>query len=101
MEIINNKWTFPESIPLEIVPEFQEKFNNISIDGNIIFDLSATRDVHSSFIGFLLNTKNQLNKKGGTLILHLSTEVEKLFFMMNIRNYFLPEISAVFDKKSA
>jgi hypothetical protein len=79
--MIKNKniWSFPIDIAFEIVPVYVKNFEQASYDQRIIFDLSRTKSIHSSFIGFLINTKQKIDKLGGYLELNISPEIEKIF----------------------
>jgi anti-anti-sigma regulatory factor len=62
-----------------MVPVYVKKIEQASCDRRIIFDLSRTKRIHSSFIGFLINTKQKIEKLGGYLGLNISPEIEKIF----------------------
>lgn len=103
MEITENRdvWIFPESISFEKAAEYVEKLNENEDIINIVFDLSSTVNIHSSFIGFLIHAKHSLNKRGANLTLILSLTVEKLLILLNIIDYFSPDVQVRIDKKSA
>ncbi len=94
-------WIFPKSVNIEEVSEYVEKLKNIKGGDVVTFDLSRTVNIHSSFIGFLIHAKHHINKNGGRLILLLSLTVEKILIMLNIIEYFSPEIETSFNKKTA
>ena len=97
----SKKWIFPEKISFEEVSEFVENFKRHDYSKKLIFDLRNTETIHSSFIGFLINAKHNINKKNGELVLHLSYTVARILIMLNIIDYFSPEIIVQVDKKSA
>jgi hypothetical protein len=80
----NNIWSFPIDIDLEIVPFYVKNFEQAPFDQRIIFDLSRTKSIHSSFIGFLINTKLKIEKEGGNLELNISPELEKIFIKRDL-----------------
>lgn len=95
------KWIFPDHIKFEEVPVYAERLKEQNLQGNIIFDLSETINIHSSFIGFLIHAKHNIEKKDGNLLLLLSSTVEKILIMLNIMDYFLPEIEVNLRKEIA
>jgi anti-anti-sigma regulatory factor len=95
------KVTFPQHIGFMNVSEYMEKFREMDHDGAIVFDLSETVSVHSSFIGFLIHAKHTISKKSGKLTLLLSFTTEKLLVMLNIIDFFSPEIITVIQQRSA
>jgi anti-anti-sigma regulatory factor len=97
----NKIWIFPKSVNIEEVSEYVESLKNIKSRDAVTFDLSKTVNIHSSFIGFLIHAKHHINKNGGRLVLLLSLTVEKVLIMLNIIEYFSPEIGTSFNKKTA
>jgi anti-anti-sigma regulatory factor len=97
----NKIWIFPKSVNIEEVSEYVESLKNIKSRDVVTFDLSKTVNIHSSFIGFLIHAKHHINKNGGRLVLLLSLTVEKVLIMLNIIEYFSPEIETSFNKKTA
>lgn len=93
-------WEFPRNINIEDVSEYVGHLKAMECDDILIFDLRNTVKIHSSFIGFLIHAKHHINKCGGKLVLHVSLTVEKILIMLNIFDYFSPEIIPVV-KKSA
>ncbi len=81
-------WVFPKCIHMEDVPLYIEKLNAIPGDEVITFDLQNTTRMHSSFIGFLIHSKNHMAKNGGRLVLVLSLTIEKILVMLNLNDYF-------------
>jgi predicted DNA-binding ArsR family transcriptional regulator len=97
----NKVWIFPKSVSIEEVSEYVERLKNIKASEVVTFDLSKTVNIHSSFIGFLIHAKHHINKNGGRLVLLLSLTVEKILIMLDIIEYFSPEIDTSFNKKTA
>ena len=80
----NHTWSFPNYITFEMVSSYSKNLEEASSNRNIVFDLSKTKNIHSSFIGFLINTKQMTEKKGGNLKIYLSPELEQLFIVRNL-----------------
>lgn len=81
------RFTFPRDISFEEVPLYMENFDKTA-RGNVIFDLTMTESLHSSFLGFMIHAHRSIQKRGGTLLLLPSDTVEKLLLMMNLSDYF-------------
>ncbi|MBN2403666.1 MAG: STAS domain-containing protein [Spirochaetes bacterium] len=79
-----NTWSFPINIAFEMVPLYVKSFEETSCNRTITFDLSRTKYLHSSFIGFLIDAKQKTEKEGGSLELCISPELEKIFIDKNI-----------------
>ncbi len=94
-------WAFPKNISIEQVSSYVDQLKYINPGERVTFDLSKTVNIHSSFIGFLLHAKQNIGKNDGKLVLILSLTLEKILIMLNIINYFSPEIVTVINKKSA
>jgi anti-anti-sigma regulatory factor len=94
MEIMEHTktWIFPTHIHFIDVPYYMQKFNDEMGSNEIIFDLTSTIDLHSSFIGFLLIAKSKMNEKGGSLKILTSDTLERIFAMLNIIDHFNAEI---------
>ena len=97
----NNRWTFPEEIRFESVSQYSQFFEQLENRKNLVFDLSHTEGIHSSFIGFLIYAKHTLQKEGTSLTLLLSSTSERILAMLNILNYFAPEIQRALTRKTA
>ena len=97
----HNIWIFPKSVNIEEVSEYVERLKNIKTGEVVTFDLSKSVNIHSSFIGFLIHAKHHISKNGGRLVLFLSLTVEKILIMLNIIEYFSPEIETSINKKTA
>ncbi|MFH0974306.1 MAG: STAS domain-containing protein [Spirochaetota bacterium] len=83
----NNIWSFPLHIAFEMVSLYSKSFEEVPYNQNIIFDLTGTKNIHSSFIGFLINAKQRIKKEGGKLELYISPELEKLFIKKDLRRF--------------
>ncbi len=100
-EFENNHWVFPEIITFESVADYSQFFEGLTGKEGITFDLSHTESIHSSFIGFLIHAKHMLGKDGAALKLRLSFTAERILIMLNILDYFGPEVSIVPSRKTA
>ncbi len=89
MELKDNTWRFPENIEFEEVTNYLRKFDKLSHNQTITFDLSETENIHSSFIGFLIHAKRRMETEKGNLILIISPSLEKIFTMLNLNNYWI------------
>lgn len=78
---------FPQKIDWGSPCDYEIIMDNISLDQKIIFDLTQTKEITSSLIGFILDSKNKIDNAGGTLKLLLSRPVEKVFKMVHIFKY--------------
>jgi len=85
--IKNNIWTFPVDIAFETVSLYLKEFEELQGGQTIHFDLTNTRNIHSSFIGFLIDTKQKAEKSGGNLDLHISPEIEKIFVTKGLTKF--------------
>jgi len=83
-------WIFPENIGYESVPGYLTAFNEQNGITEIIFDLSATERIHTSFIGFLLHTKQAACKKNSRIKLILSPGVKNILNMLNLYEFLVP-----------
>ena len=81
-------WRFPEIINLFEVPEYLQLLMRIKKHKEIVFDMTETLDINSSFIGFLIYSKEQLKKKRINYVFLLSPSVEKIFSMLGMNEYF-------------
>lgn len=96
-----NRIVFPENILFEDVSSYDSKINGKNESKHLIFDLSNTVNFHSSFIGFLIHTKFVTKKNNIRLSLLLSFTAERLLALLNILEYFEPEIEVLIKRKSA
>ena len=85
----DNTWKFPRFINFESASSYTQKFSTLMYNENVIFDLSETENVHSSFIGFLIDLKQRIDKSGGVLIIHPSQSLERILNIINLHDYFL------------
>jgi len=84
-------WTFPRSITFESTSSYSIRFGDVDLKGHFVFDLSNTDEVHSSFIGFLLDMKRKIENQGGSFRLQLSTSLDYLFYQLNLQEHFILE----------
>ncbi|MBP7901352.1 MAG: STAS domain-containing protein [Spirochaetes bacterium] len=84
----NGSWIFPEKIEINDIHHYSEQLSRIRFEDDIYFDLSNTHTIHSSFVGFLIIAKKEAKRKGGELKLSLSDEMDRLFSLLNIGDYF-------------
>ena len=89
MNLTGNTWKFPSNIEFEEVTNYLKKFEKLSHDKPITFDLSDTENIHSSFIGFLIHAKRKIEKENGELTLIISRPMEKIFSMLNLHDYWV------------
>jgi anti-anti-sigma regulatory factor len=82
-------WKFPTIINFFEVPEYLNIFMRIKRSKEIIFDLTETRDINSSFIGFLIYAKEHLKSSGRKPVFIKSPHVEKTFALLGMKEYFL------------
>lgn len=94
-------WYFPKSISIEQVSSYVDQLKYVEPVETVTFDLSKTVNIHSSFIGFLLHAKQNIEKNGGKLVLILSLTLEKILIMLNIIDYFSSGIITVVNQKTA
>ena len=87
-KVIHFKNGTAEKIEINDIHHYSEQLSRVRFDNNIFFDLSNTHTIHSSFVGFLIIAKNEAERKGGELKLELSDEMNKLFSLLNIGDYF-------------
>lgn len=89
VKIGENSWKFPRTINFESSSTYVHRFNNLDYSEEIIFDMRETDNVHSSFIGFLINLKQKVNMNGGKLTFYLSDSIEKLFNILKLHDFFM------------
>jgi len=77
-------WAFPETIGFESVPGYLSSFMELADYNEIIYDLSGTRTLHTSFIGFLIHTKHLAHKKNMSIKLILSPAAAKILKMLEL-----------------
>ena len=87
----NSVWKFPKHIDFEKSTNYLYRTCDIDFSANVIFDLTETENVHSSFIGFMIELRTKFENRGGTLIVNLSPDLERLFSRMSIYEHFQPE----------
>ncbi|TAL30158.1 MAG: anti-sigma factor antagonist [Spirochaetes bacterium] len=82
-------WSFPREIEFEDATQLSRRIRELSvIENTVVFDLSATKHIHSSFVGFLIHTKQYLEAQGMHLILKTSPQIDKILAMLDLASYF-------------
>lgn len=94
-------WVFPASIDFEKTALYTKKYRDQKDNEIYFFDLSGTRSLHTAFLGFLITVKQDLEKKGGRLILTTSREIEDLFKKMKITDFFTSSKNVEMLRKTA
>lgn len=84
------KMKFPQKIDMFQVPEYISQIERCLDASKIIFDLSETIDVHSSFMGFLLVIRKKIENKGGQLHVEMSPYLCRVMEMLGMADYFSP-----------
>ncbi len=82
-----NIWSFPDIIDFEMAPILMKQIEEYQ-GAAILFDLSNTKTIHSSFIGLLIHAKKMLESGGADFFLKTSPDIDKLFGMLNLGDYF-------------
>ncbi len=89
---VQTTWSFPYEIEFETATELARRLCDLSgAENTVIFDLSKTKSVHSSFVGFLIHTKHYLESNGMRLVLKTSPQIDKVLALLNLGTYFLTE----------
>ena len=86
-------WQFPEIIEIHEVSYYADKYYTMK-SKKIIFDLSKTKYVHSSFIGFLLDIKRNYDNEKKNIQVNFSENVRNIINMLELNEYFI-ELSAI------
>ncbi len=82
-------WKFPSIITLEEVADYAKKFDRMPHFRFYTFDLSHTNQVHSSYIGFLIDVKQKLDRVNGRLSIETSSSLEKIFEVLEVGKFFI------------
>jgi anti-anti-sigma regulatory factor len=91
---VHTTWLFPHEIEFQTATELTQRLCDLAgTDNTVIFDLSKTKSVHSSFVGFLIHTKNYLESNGMRLVLRTSPQIDKVLALLNLGSYFRIESS--------
>ena len=94
-------WVFPPNVDFEMTASYTKRYREQRNKSLYFFDLSDTISLHSSFVGFLISIKHDLEKTDGHLLLNTSPEVDELFTRMKIFEYFSSSKSVKMLKKTA
>lgn len=98
--------TFPHTIDFSNAAQYVQAMQGGLIGEVLVLDLSATEVIHSSFIGFLIHAKEEIETAGGRLILKTSPALKKTLKRFNLSGYFahaieggnaLPEMTAAIN----
>jgi hypothetical protein len=81
-------WVFPNTIDFEKTALYTKKYREQKNRSIYFFDLSETKTVHTSFIGFLITVKGDLENLDGRLILNTSRAIEDLLKKMKLTDFF-------------
>jgi len=98
---IEDIWVFPSNVDFEMTARYTKRYREQNNKSFYFFDLSETISLHSSFVGFLISIKHDLEKNGGRLILNTSREIDELLSKMKIIEYFSSSKSVKLLKKTA
>jgi len=79
--------TFPRMIDFSVAAHYIQAIEKAP-GRTLVFDLEATEIIHSSFIGFMIHVKEEMENSGGRLIVKLSPSLEKTFRRLNLGEYF-------------
>jgi anti-anti-sigma regulatory factor len=82
-------WTFPRHVSFEAATGYLYQLRSMDLSGTVIFDLSETEAVHSSFIGLMIDLKEKAQRFGGELEVRLSPALVRHFSRMNIYQHFI------------
>ena len=88
-----SQWIFPKQIDFETASNYFNKMGRFDYSGELTFDLSNTEEVHSAFIGFLMDLKQRYDNHGGSFTLKLSSSLEHLLRQIELRDFFVPNFS--------
>lgn len=94
-------WVFPKEINFIETAGYAKKYRGLVNRNLFFFDLTQTTTMHTSFLGFLITVKHDLDKNGGRLILNTSNEISNLFAKMKITDFFTDSKSVEIYSKSA
>jgi hypothetical protein len=86
-------WAFPETIGYETVPGYLSCFMELTNYKKLIFDLSRTKNLHTSFIGFLLHSRQIAYKNNMDIKLILSPTAANILKMLELHDFLTTPIS--------
>lgn len=81
-------WKFPATVDISLVSRYLSVFNTMQNHHRIVFDMNDIEDIHSSFIGFLIFSKEKLKKSGGELVFHMSPYLSSMLTKLGMAEYF-------------
>jgi anti-anti-sigma regulatory factor len=94
-------WVFPNAIDFEKTALYTKKYREQKNRSIYFFDLSETKTVHTSFIGFLITVKGDLELRDGRLILNTSGAIEDLLNKMKLTDFFTSSKTVELLRKTA
>ena len=80
-------WAFPETIGYETVPGYLSYLMELAHYNELIFDLSRTRTLHTSFIGFLLHSRQMASRNNMDIKLILSPTAANILKMLELYDF--------------
>jgi len=92
---------FPSEISFESVPGYLNTFVFNPEYSKIIFDLSETETFHSSFAGFLIYVKSQVEKNNAVFDIRFSENSARIMHLMKLYEYFCGSRKTNFKEKTA
>ncbi|MBN2159883.1 MAG: hypothetical protein JW807_10840 [Spirochaetes bacterium] len=81
-------WKFPANVDISLVSRYLSVFNTMQNHHRIVFDMNDIEDIHSSFIGFLIFSKEKLKKSGGEIIFQMSPYLRNMLTRLGMAEYF-------------
>jgi anti-anti-sigma regulatory factor len=81
-------WKFPPVVDICLVSRYMSVFERVVHANRIVFDMKEIEDIHSSFIGFLVFSKERLKKSGGQLVLEVSPYLKHTLKFLDMGEYF-------------
>jgi anti-anti-sigma regulatory factor len=82
------EWMFPDIIEFETAPMLARCMDEFNRKDEIVFDLSKTTTIHSSFIGFLIHLKYTFDAQGRRFLLKTSPDIDRIFWLLHLNDFF-------------
>ncbi len=96
------KWSFPVVVRYDEISEYSLMLKKVEERENVLFDLSETKRINSSFIGFLIHAKEYIeNRNNGQLHLKFSDSIERIVALLGLTAHFCVNTGINPDIKSA
>jgi anti-anti-sigma regulatory factor len=90
-------WKFPACVDICQVSRYLSLIEKLEHSTRVVFDMQDIEDIHSSFLGFLVFSKEKLVSRGGTLVLRMSPYMQKTVTRLGMSDYFsIQDISGTF-----